>query len=131
MEPDLIGRFLVTAFFAVIFLQSALDKVTDSAGNLEFLQGHFKNSPFPPALVPHLFWVLTAMEAAAAIFCGLGLLFFSFTRAGLNLASLGLALSGLALLALITGQRFAKDYAGAAVVAAYFAVDLVGLLLFT
>ena len=50
---------------------------------------------------------------------------------GLNLASLGLGMSGVALLALITGQRFAKDYAGAAVVAAYFAVDLVGLLLFT
>ena len=49
----------------------------------------------------------------------------------MNLASLGLAVSGLALLALVSGQRFAKDYAGAAVVAAYFAVDLVGLLLFT
>ena len=131
MEPDLIGRFLVTAFFAVVFLQSALDKVTDSAGNLEFLAGHFKNSPFPPSMVPRLFWVLTAMEALAGILCGLGLLFFSFTRAGVNLASLGLAMSGLALLALVTGQRFAKDYAGAAVVAAYFAVDLVALLLFT
>jgi hypothetical protein len=130
MEPDLIGRFLVTAFFAVVFLQSALDKVADSAGNLEFLQGHFKNSPFPPALVPRLFWVLTALEAVAGILCGLGLLFLSFTRPGMNLASLGLAVSGLALLALITGQRFAKDYAGAAVVAAYFAVDLLGLLLF-
>jgi putative oxidoreductase len=130
MAPDLIGRFLVTAFFAVVFLQSALDKLTDSAGNLEFLAGHFKNSPFPPSMVTRMFWILTALEATAGILCGLGLVFFSFTRAGLNLASLGLTVSSLALLALITGQRFAKDYAGAAVVAAYFAVALVGLIFF-
>jgi hypothetical protein len=130
MAPDLIGRFLVTAFFAVVFLQSALDKLTDSAGNLEFLAGHFKNSPVPPAMVTRMFWILTALEATAGILCGLGLVFFSFTRAGLNLASLGLTVASLALLALITGQRFAKDYAGAAVVAAYFAVALVGLIFF-
>ncbi|MBX3024487.1 DoxX family protein [bacterium] len=130
MDPEVMGRFLVTAFFAVVFLQSALDKLTDSAGNLEFLAGHFKNSPFPPAMVTRMFWILTALEALAGVLCGLGIVFFSFTRAGVNLASLGLTVSGLALLALITGQRFAKDYAGAAVVAAYVAVDLVGLLFF-
>lgn len=130
MDPEVVGRFLVTAFFAVVFLQSALDKLTDSAGNLEFLAGHFKNSPFPPAMVTQMFWVLTALEAAAGVLCGLGILFFSFTDDGMNLASLGLSVAGLALLALVTGQRFAKDYAGAAVVAAYFAVNLLGLMLF-
>ena len=129
-QPEVVARFLVTAFFAVVFLQSALDKLTDTAGNLEFLSGHFKNSPFPPAMVTRMFWMLTALEATAGILCGLGVLFFSFTRAGVNLASLGLTVAGLALLALVTGQRFAKDYAGAAVVAAYFAVNLVGLMFF-
>jgi uncharacterized membrane protein YphA (DoxX/SURF4 family) len=130
MTPDLIGRFLVTAFFAVVFLQSALDKLTDSQGNLEFLQSHFKSSPFPPDLVRTMFRVLTALEATAGVLCGLGVLFFSFRHHGMNLASLGIATSGLALLSLIVGQRFAKDYAGAAVVAAYFAVALIGLSLF-
>ena len=129
-QPEVVGRFLVTAFFAAVFLQSALDKLTDSTGNLEFLSGHFKNSPFPPSMVTRMFWILTALEATAGILCALGLVFFSFTRAGVNLASLGLTVSGLALLSLVTGQRFAKDYAGAAVVAAYFAVNLVGLLFF-
>ncbi len=130
MDTETIARFLVTAFFAVVFLQSALDKLTDSAGNLEFLAGHFKNSPFPEPLVRQMFWVLTGLEALAGILCGLGVLFFSYTREGWNLASLGIAVAGLALLALITGQRFAKDYAGAAVVAAYFAVALIGLAFF-
>jgi len=130
MTPDLIGRFLVTAFFAVVFTQSALDKLTDPQGNLEYLQSHFKNSPFPPDVVRTLFRILTAQEVAAAVLCGLGVLFFSFRNHGMNLASLGIATSGLALLSLIVGQRFAKDYAGAAVVAAYFAVVLLGLSLF-
>jgi len=130
MSPELIGRFLVTAFFAVVFLQSALDKLTDSQGNLEFLQGHFRSSPFPPDMVRLMFRILTALEMAAGVLCGLGVLFFSFRRPGMNLASLGIAVAGLALLGLIVGQRFAKDYAGAAVVASYFAVALIGLALF-
>ena len=42
MSPALVGRFLVTAFFAVVFLQSAFDKLTDSAGNLEFLESFYR-----------------------------------------------------------------------------------------
>ena len=130
MTPELIGRFLVTAFFAVVFLQSALDKITDPQGNAEFLKDHFKDSPFPPEIVGVLFRVLTALEAAAGVLCGLGVLFFSFRRPGMNLASFGVGVAGLALLSLLVGQRFAKDYAGAAVVAAYFAVALIGLSAF-
>jgi putative oxidoreductase len=131
MEPLVIARFLVTAFFAVVFLQSALDKLTDAEGNLGFLREHFKASPFPPEMVGPMFRVLTFLEMLAGVLCGLGVLFFSFRHDGMNLASWGLTVAGLALLALITGQRFAKDYAGAAVVAAYFAVDILGLMLFS
>lgn len=131
MNPDITGRFLVTAFFAITFLQSALDKLTDSGGNLEFLHSHFKNSPFSADMVRRMFWALTGLESAAAVFCGLGVVLGSFRSAGPNLASLGLACAGLALLSLMIGQRFAKDYAGAAVVAAYFAVLLIGLGFFS
>jgi putative oxidoreductase len=130
MDPELIGRFLVTAFFAAVFLQSAFDKLTDAQGNLEFLQEHFKASPFSPAMVQRLFWMLTALEGTAGGLCGMGVLFFSFRHHGMNLASAGLCVGGLALLGLMIGQRLAKDYAGAAVVAAYFAALLIGLDLF-
>lgn len=130
MSPAVVGRFLVTAFFAVVFLQSALDKLTDPEGNLTFLRGHFRGSAFLSARVSALFWILTALEATAGLLCGLSVLFFSFRNAGMNLASVGLALAGVALLCLLVGQRLAKDYAGAAVVAAYFAVALIGLSLF-
>jgi len=125
-----IGRFLVTAFFAVVFGQSALDKLFDVEGNVSYFQDHFKSSPFPPELIRPLFWLLTAIEATAGALCSLGLITFSFLRPGFGIAGLGLTVAGLALLSLLLGQRMAKDYAGAAVVAAYFAVALIGIGLF-
>jgi hypothetical protein len=126
MTPELIGRFLVTAFFAVVFLQSALDKITDPQGNLEYLGDHFKNSPFSPEIVAVLFRILTAIEAAAGVLCGLGVLFLSFRRPGMNLASFGVGCRAGA--ARPAGRTaLCQDYAGAAVVAAYFAVALIGL----
>ncbi|MBQ6643804.1 MAG: hypothetical protein IJH84_22605, partial [Saccharopolyspora sp.] len=40
------------AFFAVVFIQSALDKLVDRDGNIAFFSDHFKNSPLPTAAVP-------------------------------------------------------------------------------
>src|SRR5262245_54860076 len=129
MHADAVGRFLVTAFFAIVFLQSAFDKLLDRQGNLDYFDDHFKNSPMA-SLVSSLLQVLTLVELSAGGLCALGLLTFSFTSKGFVIAACGVALSGLALLSLLLGQRLAKDYAGAAVVAAYFAVALIGMGLF-
>lgn len=129
MDSDLIIRFLVTAFFAVVFLQSALDKLTDRQGNLDYFTDHFKNSPMA-AFVPNLLWAITGLEMLAGGLCGLGLLLFDFRSPGIGIAGCGVAISGVALLCLLVGQRLAKDYAGAAVIAAYFAVALIGLTAF-
>lgn len=129
-EPAALARLFVTAFFAIVFLQSASDKLLDRAGNLSYFGDHFKNSPFPPEAVPLLFWILTAIEASAGVLCGLGVLLGDFRHEGMGIASTGVALANVALLCLLVGQRLAKDYAGAAVVAAYFAVALIGILTF-
>ena len=67
--PLWFGRFTVTAFFAIAFLQSAVDKVVDSKGNLEYLTGHFASSPLR-GLVQPMFWAITVLEAVAGM--GLG-----------------------------------------------------------
>jgi putative oxidoreductase len=128
-HPHAVGRFLVTAFFAVVFLQSAFDKLVDREGNLGYFGDHFKNSPVA-GLVPMLFWILTIIEATAGGLCALGVLRGDFTREGMGVAAAGVIAAGVALLCLLVGQRLAKDYAGAAVVAAYFAVALLGIALF-
>ena len=123
------ARFAVCAFFAIVFLQSSLDKLTDSEGNLGFLREHFKAGPIPEHYVVPMFWTLTILELSAGVTSGLGIVFFSFVG-GSGFARLGIRLATLALLALLFGQRLAKDYAGAAVVAAYFAVAMLGLVVF-
>ncbi len=123
------SRFAVLAFFAIVFLQSGLNKVVDSEGNMAYMQESFAQAPTLQGMMSSMFWALTALELAAGVFCGLGLVTFSFVSGGF-LARWGIRFATLALLALIFGQRMAKDYGGAAVVAAYFAVALIGNLVF-
>ena len=123
------ARFATIAFFAIVFLQSAFDKITDQEGNQAYFRDVFKESPTLQSLSGPLFWGLTLLELGAGVFCGLGLVTFSFVSGGF-FARWGLRFATLALLALIFGQRVAKDYGGAAVVAAYMAVALIGSLAF-
>lgn len=126
--PLWVGRIAVTAFFAIAFVQSAVDKIQDSRGNLSYLTGHFANSPLR-GVVPPLFWILTFLEALAGVCCSLGALVL-LCSGGTWLALRGLECTLLSLGCLFFGQRLAKDYGGSVVIASYYAVALVGLLLF-
>lgn len=128
IEPLWFGQLAVTAFFAIAFLQSAVDKLIDSQGNLDFLNGHFAASPLR-GVVPLMFWVITALETVTGLCCAVGFILL-LTDAGRGLAIAGLELALLSLLCLFFGQRLAKDYPGAAVLAAYVAVATLGLVLF-
>jgi hypothetical protein len=127
MDPVWFGRLVVAAFFAVAFLQSASDKWIDSKGNLDFLSGHFANSPLRGFVSP-VFWAITVLESIAGVLSGLGALQI-LLGGGTGLALWGLVFATISLLSLFFGQRIAKDYAGAAVLASYFAVALLGFLL--
>ena len=61
LDPGFIvfARFAVTAFFAIVFLQSGLNKVFDSEGNLGFIREHFAGAPMLAS---------NAMPAPRAIF---------------------------------------------------------------
>lgn len=123
----LIARLLVLGFFAVLFLQSGFDKVTDRKGNLDWLTGHFANSPLAK-LVPFMLTFITMVELAAGVLCGIGAAMLLITKEA-AIGTVGLGVSGLALLMLFFGQRMAKDYPGAATLATYFGVMLIGLII--
>ena len=57
-------QLFVSAFFAILFLQSGIDKIVDRRGNLDWLSGHFAKSPLA-GMVPILFGILTVLELAA------------------------------------------------------------------
>lgn len=118
-------RVIVSAFHAILFLQSGIDKIVDRKGNVSWLTGHFAKSPLASLVVPMLS-VLTLVELAAGALSGVGVLMLLFTGSRV-VAALGALLAALALLMLFFGQRMAKDYAGAAGLVPYFIVAVLSL----
>ena len=120
-------QILASGFLAILFLQSGIDKVADRRGNLDWLKGHFANSPLA-AIVPLLLTGLTMLEMAAGAVSAIGCVLVIFLRQS-SVAFWGAVISALAIIALFFGQRMAKDYAGAAVLVPYFLLAMVAIYL--
>ncbi|MGB0918772.1 MAG: DoxX family protein [Flavobacteriales bacterium] len=116
---------LVSVFFAILFLQSGLDKVIDWKGNLEWLTGHFANS-FLAKTVPLLLATLTLVEIAAGVVSAIGAVEVLFYKT-FCFAFLGTLLCAVSLIMLFFGQRIAKDYAGAGGLVPYFILAVINL----
>jgi hypothetical protein len=120
-------QILASAFLAILFLQSGLDKTVDRRGNLEWLRGHFSKTPFA-GTVPLLLTVLTIFEVAAGAMSAVGCVLVIVLRDS-TVAFCGAVTSSVAIIALFFGQRITKDYAGAAVLVPYFLLTLVAIYL--
>ena len=120
-------QLLVSAFLAILFLQSGIDKIVDRPGNLQWLSGHFSKSPLAK-IVPLMFGALTIIELSAGLLTGIGFLTILFTHNS-SIAFYGALVSAVAVLCLFFGQRMAKEYAGAAVLVPYFLLTLVAIYL--
>ena len=121
-----IVQSLIGFFLSIALLQSGLDKIIDRKGNLEWLSGHFSNSPLR-GLVPLLLNVVTVLEIFAGS-CTLIGSFVNLVNGNNMLLTVGLLVAALNFLALFFGQRIAKDYEGAAVLVNYFILNVLGLL---
>jgi diacylglycerol kinase len=120
-------QILVSAFLAILFLQSGIDKVVDRRGNLDFLKGHFAKSPLA-GMVPLMVAAITILEIAAGALSGMGCALIVLTRNS-TLAFYGALVAAVGITALFFGQRLAKDYAGAAVLVPYFLLTLSAIYL--
>ena len=127
MDAIWLGQVAVSVFFAIVFLQSGLDKFMDRQGNLEYITGFFSNSPLQPLTSP-MFWAIAVLETIAGILAAIGALIVLF-GGGTALALWGLIFSTISLLCLLFGNRVAKEYGGAVVITNYFVVALLGFML--
>jgi hypothetical protein len=134
MQPlhTLTGAIFLTqifgsAFLAILFLQSGIDKIIDHRGNLEWLKGHFAKSPLA-GVVPVLLTAIMLLELAAGALSAIGCLILIVSRET-TLAFYGAVISAVAIIALFFGQRMAKEYAGAAVLVPYFLLALATIYL--
>ncbi len=108
---------ILLIFLIITFLQSGIDKLTDWAGNLGWLKGHFAKSPLKNS-VPALLAIVTVVELAAGVLCVMGLVHLLLHN-NTVFAFYGALASCVALLMLFFGQRMAKDYEGAKTIAIY------------
>lgn len=118
LDPITSAQILASAFLAVLFLQSGIDKVVDFAGNLSWLQGHFAKSPLR-GQVKAMLATVTLTECASGFLCAAGTVQIAFGGSA-AVALWGAQLSALNIVMLFLGQRIAKDYAGAAALVPYF-----------
>ncbi|PHR73237.1 MAG: DoxX family protein [Lutibacter sp.] len=121
------SEILILLFLIVTFLQSGFDKITDWKGNIDFIKGHFKNSPLKN-MVPLLLGTILIIEVLAGVLMVIGV--YQLATSGIKeVALLGVELSAITLIFLLIGQRLAKDYAGAMTLAVYFIVTILGVFL--
>ena len=120
-------QIFVSAFLAILFLQSGIDKIVDRRGNLEWLKGHFAKSPLA-GIVPAMVTAITILEIAAGALSAIGCVVIIFAHDS-TVAFYGAVISAIAIIALFFGQRVAKEYAGAAVLVPYFLLALSAIYL--
>ncbi len=113
---------LAAVMVAVLFLQSAVDKMTDWKGNLGWLTEHFSKTFMGP-FVPLLLGTILVMELTAGMLAAVGILYF-LIAATTVIIFWSAVIAALALLSLFFGQRIAKDYPGAVSIVPYFILVL-------
>jgi uncharacterized membrane protein YphA (DoxX/SURF4 family) len=126
-EATHVMQIFASAFLAILFLQSGIDKIVDRRGNFEWLKGHFAKSPLA-GTVPVLLICITILEVTAGVLSAIGCVLIILLKDS-TIAFYGAILSAAAITALFFGQRIAKEYAGAAVLVAYFLLSLAAIYL--
>jgi diacylglycerol kinase len=120
-------QILISAFLAILFLQSGIDKIVDRRGNRAYLDQHFAKSPLAATVGP-MFLVITILEVSAGALSGVGCALLLLSHDS-TVAYLGAVLGAINLTALFFGQRVAKDYVGAAVLVPYFLLAITAIYL--
>ena len=127
LAPEFLLSLGIALFLAIVFLQSGLDKIFDFSGNVAYLTELFAAAPISVPVGP-LLACLALFETAAGLLSAAGALAIVLTGST-TLAYWGAIVSGISLLMVLFGQRLAKAYADAAVIAPYFLVACLGIYL--
>ena len=123
-----IVQILSSIFFAIVFFQFGIDKVTYRNGNINFFENHFKNTLFHKIYAQAL-TALMLLELIAASLCAYGCI-YSIVYKNTDFIFYGLLVTSFILLSLLLGQRIAKDYVGAADITIYFILCIITIISF-
>ena len=128
LTPAHLMQLAFSAFAAVLFIQSGLDKVLNWTSEKNFYKEHFGKSILKGSVFL-LMPVITLVELSAGLLSAAGFFQVLFTgNTGIGTLGMLCAVAGLTML--FFGQRVAKDYKGAAVLVPYFLMAAAGLWVF-
>lgn len=113
-----ITSILILIFLAITFLQSGYDKLFYWKDNVEWLKGHFANTPLKNQ-VPLAIGNILVLELISGVLSVVGCIEL-FINNGRVFGFYGAVFSCITLLMLLFGQRLAKDYDGARTIVIYF-----------
>jgi uncharacterized membrane protein YphA (DoxX/SURF4 family) len=113
-----VASMLILVFLAISFLQSGYDKLFYWKDNIDWLKGHFANTPLRNH-VPLALMNILVLELIAGILCIVGCIELLIND-GRVFGFYGAVFSCITLLMLLFGQRLAKDYDGARTIVIYF-----------
>jgi uncharacterized membrane protein YphA (DoxX/SURF4 family) len=113
-----ITSILILIFLAITFLQSGYDKLFYWKDNVEWLKGHFANTPLKNQ-VPLALGNILVLELISGVLSVVGCIEL-FINNGRVFGFYGAVFSCITLLMLLFGQRLAKDYDGARTIVIYF-----------
>jgi len=113
-----IASILILVFLSITFLQSAYDKLFYWKDNIDWLKGHFAETPLKNH-VPMALSNILLLELISGILGLVGCIEL-LLNSGRMFGFYGAVFSCITLLMLLFGQRLAKDYDGARTIVIYF-----------
>ncbi|WP_413999765.1 DoxX family protein [Flavobacterium sp. W1B] len=113
-----VASILILVFLAISFLQSGYDKLFYWKDNIDWLKGHFANTPLRKQ-VPLALANILILELISGILCIVGSIQL-VVNDGRIFGFYGAVFSCITLIMLLFGQRLAKDYDGARTIVIYF-----------
>ncbi|WP_299463895.1 DoxX family protein [uncultured Microscilla sp.] len=123
----MVVKSIIALYFAILFLQSGIDKVVNWQGNLSWLTGYFSKT-FLKDRVPAMLGVIAVTEVVAGAFSAIGIVELLLMN-GYSFALYGAALSTLNFVMLFFGQRIAQDYDAAAAMTNYFTIGVIAMII--
>jgi len=113
-----IASILILVFLSITFIQSAYDKLFYWKDNIDWLKGHFAETPLKNH-VPLALSNILLLELISGILGLVGCIEL-LLNSGRMFGFYGAVFSCITLLMLLFGQRLAKDYDGARTIVIYF-----------
>jgi len=114
--------------FAIVWLQSGISKLIDFKGELAYFKQQFKSTWGIKHMVKESLLLITVLEIASGLI-QIAAIFSLWASQNLILSYWAGLASLFTLFTLITGQRIAKDYAGAQGIMVYISAAMIFLLI--